>query len=183
MLPSVRHQFYYTFCFFLFPLAAPKLPRWASGERPGLLTHGEVSCRPASVSKAHTGMTRLKHSGNQAALLTDISRGAAWFWAGETAGALAQPTLLSHNCCTLHVLSMRFAAPLLFSASSAEKEVINYLTKTIGVLQRSPFLSLSLSETRRRRTCRHWFTFSSKKGCIRRINMQVVSTGSGNWSQ
>lgn len=64
--------------------------------------------------KAHAGMTGLKHSGNQAALL---KLSAAWFWAGETAGTLTQPTVLSHNCCTLHVLSMPFTSPFLFSAS------------------------------------------------------------------
>lgn len=55
MLPSVFvkatsrvHQ-----CFFLFPFAGPKLQRSAAGEKPGLLTHGEVSCLLASMSK-HT---------------------------------------------------------------------------------------------------------------------------------
>lgn len=38
-------------CFFLFPFAGPKLQRSASGKKPGLLTHGEVSCLLASMSK------------------------------------------------------------------------------------------------------------------------------------
>lgn len=61
-------------CFFLFPFAGPKLQRSALGKKTRFAYTWRSQLSVGINVKVHTGTTRLKHSGNQAALLTDISQ-------------------------------------------------------------------------------------------------------------
>lgn len=126
-------------CFFPFPFAGPQLQRLALGEKPGLLTHREVSCRLASVSKHTQEWLDWNTQAISLHCLQTLARHSL-IWAGETAGTFTQPTLLSHNCCTLHEPSMLSTAPLPFSASQAVKRSFKIFKTTYWGLQRRAFL-------------------------------------------
>lgn len=120
-----------------FPFAGSEHQRCASGQTPGLLTHREAACLWASLS----GATRLKTLS-----LWLCSACTLWVIVSRT-----DWTLLSHNCCMLHMLSMLFfclptagLSPVL--QVKLKSELMKYLKSSNWALQRSAFLSLWIGE-------------------------------------